>query len=125
MFSTFLKDFLKDLVPCRFLIAKTCVEIGDEMNHAFIGHVTHTLLTSLVAAARTNYPQNLGICRTSELMECYQTLFLSCPHTKEKKRSGYARLLVCLIYGRDKTFDMQSMKAHEISKCIQFFMMVL
>jgi len=40
------------------------------------------ILTSLVAAARTNYPQNLGICRTRVLMECHQTLF-SCLYTKE------------------------------------------
>jgi len=60
---------------------------SNEMNYAFFGHVALTLLTSLLAVARTNYPQNLGICRTKELMECYQTLF-SCPHIKEK--SGLA-----------------------------------
>jgi len=68
------------------MLTQTCVK-SDEMNYVFIGHITRTLLTSLVAAARTNYPQNLGICRTRELMKCHQTLFPR-PHTKEK--SGLA-----------------------------------
>ena len=34
-------------------------------------------------------------------------------------------LLVYLVYGRDKTFDMQLMKAFKSLKAYNFFMMVL
>jgi len=37
----------------------------------------------------------------------------------------FMNLLVYLVYGRDKTFDMQSMKAFKSLKAYKFFMMVL
>ena len=41
--------------------------------------------------ATQDNPQNLSTARTTVLCYVYQTLFPH-PHTKEKKRSGYARL---------------------------------
>jgi len=48
-------------------------------------------LCALPEAAQDN-PQNLSTARTTVLCYVYQTLFPH-PRTKEKKRSGYARLI--------------------------------
>jgi len=65
-----------------------------------IGHVACTLLTNpvhgLVAAARTNYPQNLGSVEQESEQNFIRPFSHPCTH-KRKKQSGYIRLTTSLV----------------------------
>ena len=81
--------------------------VFDYMTYNMAEGVNHVTKCAIRHGSRLtcclHNPQNLGICRTKILCEVHQTLF-SRPNTKEKKRSGHARLLatymcnLCIAY---------------------------